>query len=189
MEFKGLFGLSIFAVLLCVVAGCDGAANPSNVTAVSPTKVVDYKNGVYYFDYIEEDFANALSKFIADHPDLEFVDAIGNGSGEYGCNMGYFVVFRKKQLPAENPKQSTQKEGVMKKFKLEVSPTDGEGEFGATGRCLELGAENLEEAMKKARLQMKEGEDFYLIFVEHGGPGKYRCVYDFFNGTRIYQPA
>ena len=78
---------------------------------------------------------------------------------------------------------------MKKQFKFEVSPTGGDGEFGATGRCLELEAENLEEAMKMARLQMKADEDFYQIFVKTAATEQYRCVYDYFNGARIYQPV
>ncbi|MEK7640814.1 MAG: hypothetical protein AAB389_02360 [Patescibacteria group bacterium] len=99
-----IFLLVITAVAFACLVGCDRAADPTSVATVSPTKVVDYKNGVYYFDYRGPDYANALSKFIAEHPDLEFVDSTGNGTGGHGSDRGYFVVFRKKQLPAENPK-------------------------------------------------------------------------------------
>ena len=96
----------VVAVGLLGLVGCDPdlAADPGKVASGSVKDVVDYKNGVYYFDYTEAEFANALSKFIADHPELEFVGVTGNGTGGHGYDRGYFVVFRKKQLPAENPK-------------------------------------------------------------------------------------
>ncbi|TSC83272.1 MAG: hypothetical protein G01um101419_102 [Parcubacteria group bacterium Gr01-1014_19] len=76
----------------------------------------------------------------------------------------------------------------MKQFKMEVAPTDGIGEFGSSGRVIRVEAETLEGAMKKARAQMKESEDFHQIFVVESG-SRDRCVYDFFNGARIYQPV
>ncbi|MEK7653950.1 MAG: hypothetical protein AAB345_01550 [Patescibacteria group bacterium] len=77
----------------------------------------------------------------------------------------------------------------MKQFKVEVSPTGGTGEFGSTGRVIHVEAETLEEAAQKARLQMKEGEDFYQISVRAEGEDRDRIVYDYFNGARIYQPV
>lgn len=44
---------------------------------------VDYKNGVYYFPCIRAEFANTLSRFRAEHPDLEIVDVTGNGNNDY----------------------------------------------------------------------------------------------------------
>ncbi len=55
--------------------------------------VVDYGNGVYYFNFNKASFGNALSKFLSENPCR--VEAVaGDGTGGYGRDMGYFVVCR-----------------------------------------------------------------------------------------------
>lgn len=67
--------------------------------------VQDFGNGVYYFTYNQVKFAQALSEFIGQHPELKFVSATGNGTGssaggyEWGRDKGYFVVFEKRETP------------------------------------------------------------------------------------------
>ncbi len=92
-----------FFLILTIVSmtlfltGCDNpAANPSNVTYKEPTDVVCYGNGVYYFPYRGVNYGNALSRFIKTHPELELIDATGDGNGSHGRDIGYFVVFRDK---------------------------------------------------------------------------------------------
>jgi hypothetical protein len=87
---------------LAILIGCDGAAKKENVAqrqvqqVQSVNKVVDYGNGVYYFPFLQSDFANELSAFIGQHPELELVAMTGNGNDLYGANLGYFTYFRKK---------------------------------------------------------------------------------------------
>jgi len=85
-----ILGVSVFLI------GCDPAADPKNVSQNSSVGAVDYGNGVYYFDSIGANFGNDLAAFIASHPDLELVAMTGNGTGTYGEDGGYFVVFKKK---------------------------------------------------------------------------------------------
>ena len=58
--------------------------------------ITNYGNGVYYFNYTSRTFAEALSAFVAEHPELELVSFSGNGSSVYGVDQGYFVVFKKR---------------------------------------------------------------------------------------------
>ena len=60
--------------------------------------IQDYGNGVYHFMYTGELFPEALSAFIAAHPELEVLAISGNSSSLYGHNSGYFVVFKKKTI-------------------------------------------------------------------------------------------
>lgn len=73
------------------------AANPSAVRAATDIKVVEYGNGVYYFDALGPSFGNQLSEFLRDHPDLELVSMVSDGTGVYGANRGCFVVLRPKR--------------------------------------------------------------------------------------------
>jgi hypothetical protein len=62
--------------------------------------ITDFGNGVYYFPYLRSTFAKNLSDFIANHPELEYVNSTGDGT-RYGMRtggieQGYFVVFHKK---------------------------------------------------------------------------------------------
>jgi hypothetical protein len=66
---------------------------PSSAASV----VVDYGYGVYYFDYTQARFANALAAFIKEHPELELVAMTGEAHGAYGHDNGYFVVFREER--------------------------------------------------------------------------------------------
>lgn len=52
-------------------------------------EIINYGNGVYYFEQTEDDFGKALSKFIAEHPELRLVVI----SGEIYDQEGYFVIF------------------------------------------------------------------------------------------------
>ncbi|MEK7653951.1 MAG: hypothetical protein AAB345_01555 [Patescibacteria group bacterium] len=105
-----LFLLVITAVAFACLVGCmeDKAANVSNVASAysSTSKIVDYGNGVFYFPYTEAEFGNALSAFLKEHPEWELVTFDGNPdkNKKAGWLFGYFVGFRKKQLPAESVK-------------------------------------------------------------------------------------
>lgn len=99
----GLIILVVIGLAFGLVTAANSKRNVKDVS-VSDSKVVDYKNGVYYFDYTEANFANALSKFISEHPELELISFTGDGNASYGRDDGYFVVFRKKVLTPESPK-------------------------------------------------------------------------------------
>lgn len=97
--------VSLFAVVCMAIclAGCENDANdPRNVETNSNSAearaagVVCYGNGVYYFPCYGANFGNTLSKFIKDNPELQFVDATGDGTAVHGFDKGYFVVFREK---------------------------------------------------------------------------------------------
>lgn len=95
-RFPILLALVLVAITL-VLPGCDNAANPANVAGKDVTpQVVNYGNGVYYFLTNVSDFGNSLSKFIAEHPELEVSAMAGNGTGFYGADIGYFVTFKEK---------------------------------------------------------------------------------------------
>ena len=89
-----LFLTSVFTFLSC--------NNTSDEKSVKTTKqvdakVVDYHNNVYYFACTQENFANALSQFINKHQELQLVAMTGDGTGTYGVDDGYFVVFKKNE--------------------------------------------------------------------------------------------
>lgn len=104
VKYEHLFNpisIGIIAVILLMAACHTDAKDPKNVaTYQKPNQItpniIDYHNGVYYFDYIGADFSNALSTFIATFPELQLVAIANDGTGPYGCTKGYFVVFIKK---------------------------------------------------------------------------------------------
>jgi len=69
------------------------AADPRLVNKnQAPVNIVDYGNGVYYFEATEAVFGNALSKFISEHPKLQVITMAPNDTGGHGFTLGYFVV-------------------------------------------------------------------------------------------------
>jgi hypothetical protein len=62
--------------------------------------ITDFGNGVYYFPYVRSTFAKNLSNFIANHPELEYVNSTGDvynaKTGSIVRSIGYVVVFREK---------------------------------------------------------------------------------------------
>ena len=88
--------LGVMLGVLAAVSGCGSGPNSETTTEVSNVWVMDYSNGVYYFDSEGKTFVSALATFIGQHPELEFVAMTGDGNGIYGCDRGYFVVFKKK---------------------------------------------------------------------------------------------
>jgi hypothetical protein len=89
--FRLLFVLSS----LLIIAACNDASDPKNVVQTKPASdvVVDYGNGVYYFDYTRASFGNALSKFLSEH-NCRVEAVAGDGTALYGVDEGYFVVCR-----------------------------------------------------------------------------------------------
>lgn len=85
---------------LFIVQSCSSAGNKENVKPIDnieavQVSVVDYGNGVFYFDKTKSFFGNTLSSFIKTHPELELVSIAGDGTrGAYGAEAGYFVVFK-----------------------------------------------------------------------------------------------
>lgn len=97
---RNAFLLSIVLLGAVLLGACEdnGAANPENIAAASPDRdIVDYGNGVYYFDATRDTFANKLSAFIMAHSELEFVGMTGDSDSTYGISRGYFVVFRERE--------------------------------------------------------------------------------------------
>lgn len=89
----------LLIVLLIFIPACRSANDVSRVRQVNPAElpVIDYGNGVYYFPATEANFANNLSAFLYNHPELELVSVTGDGTDVHGRDAGYFVVFRKKK--------------------------------------------------------------------------------------------
>jgi hypothetical protein len=87
------------ALVLCVgviMIGCASpASDPKNIGVVASAPI-DYGSGVFYFHHTQANFSNALSAFLKNHPDLKVSAMTGDGSGGYGCDVGYFVVFEKR---------------------------------------------------------------------------------------------
>jgi len=100
---KFLLGLM---VCLLVVSCTDSKQLPTK-TVVKDDKIyqvvdyssgiINYRNGVYYFDYNLEDFAKSLSQFIEEHPELRFVSFTGIGANNHDYDKGYFVVFENRE--------------------------------------------------------------------------------------------
>ncbi|MDR0369651.1 MAG: hypothetical protein LBH96_03975 [Candidatus Peribacteria bacterium] len=83
------------------IVGTDGKTYTA-IDANAEKEITDYGNGIYYFAVNGRHFSKALSRFISNHPELEIVCATGDGTGyfpgdEAGRDIGYTVVFRKKQ--------------------------------------------------------------------------------------------
>lgn len=97
---KKIYFFTLIMVLF-IVQSCGFAGNKENVKPIDnieavQASVIDYGNGVFYFDKTKSAFGNTLSCFIKAHPDLELVSIAGDGtSGAYGAENGYFVVFKK----------------------------------------------------------------------------------------------
>jgi len=107
----------MLVVAVCLFASC--GKNPTEVMrgqnsgGVRFTEIVDFGNGVYYFPYVRADFGRNLSRFIAEHPELRYVDAAPDGTGsrdgtydsmsgyEHGRTVGYFVVFEPREKARE----------------------------------------------------------------------------------------
>ncbi len=65
-------------------------------TEQSNKKIINYNNGVYYFNSTRAEFANTLSFFLKENQDLELVSMT---SDDYsGGTLGYFVVFKKREV-------------------------------------------------------------------------------------------
>ena len=91
--------MTVAVLSLGLIIGCSSDAADRSKVLVNPVtskEVVEYPNGVYFFPFTNAKYCNELSAFIGKHPNLEFVGATGNGTGPYGYNQGYIVVFRTK---------------------------------------------------------------------------------------------
>ena len=92
-----VIGIVLTALLLGVLFITRRISNAGDTAKVSQTTsasgVIDYGNGVYYFPFNRAAYANALSKFIQDHPDLRLVSQAGDGTDFQGTDGGYFVIF------------------------------------------------------------------------------------------------
>lgn len=86
---------AVFAFILAILL-FGGFTCCGEKAKVERCNVVDYGNGVYYFDGTETKFGSSLSAFISEHPDMELVSMVGDDTDGYGSTKGYFVVFRKK---------------------------------------------------------------------------------------------
>jgi hypothetical protein len=95
----------VLSILLAVclvgclnLVGCvNQANNPKNVAPVAIEQgIINYGNGVYYFDYVGAEFGNALATFIRQHPDYQVITVTMDGSYGYGKTAGYFVVVKEK---------------------------------------------------------------------------------------------
>jgi hypothetical protein len=90
-----------FIALFLVGCGCDTikpADDPNSVlkSQIITPSVIDYGNGVLFFNYAEGDFGNALSAYLKEHPEKEVTAIVGGKIGAHGYIMGYFVTVRDK---------------------------------------------------------------------------------------------
>lgn len=89
--------LVIFASALLAACG-DPAADPSNVKKISGGSercyrdITDYENGILYFPCTSNAFANTLSRYRKEHPNLQIVSVTSNNTGGHGVTKGYFIV-------------------------------------------------------------------------------------------------
>lgn len=90
--------LVMIAIGIVAIGGCspsNNANDPKNV-GISASAPVNYGNGVYYFPVTKANFANALSGFLRDHPEMKVSAIAGDGDHGYGIDQGYFVIFEKR---------------------------------------------------------------------------------------------
>ena len=94
---KKLIIAIILITVVFFIAGCSIAQNPENVGKTNEIIMpIDYGNGVYYFSCRAAKFGNSLSFFIKQNPSLKFAGMAGDGTGIYGLDIGYWVIFEKK---------------------------------------------------------------------------------------------
>ncbi len=103
-ERGGIMRRVIMLVVLLgfVLVGCppgDDAGDPSNLAMVSTDSgIVDYGNGLYYFNCDESTFGNKLSMFLRERSELELVSISSDNTDSQGTTTGYFVYFREKEV-------------------------------------------------------------------------------------------
>jgi hypothetical protein len=87
-----------FCILgLMMSCGKDAVNNaPLSSNSQSAEVVIEYGNGVYYFDCTSSKFGKTLSNFISSHPELEVSALSGEGVSGYGEDRGYWVITRPK---------------------------------------------------------------------------------------------
>ena len=93
-----LGAIGVIVLLFYSIRKDNARISPGNADNVEPTKdpkVVDCGNGVYYFNSTETAFGNALSGFLAAHPELE-VTAMAPDVHDRGYTWGYFVTLRRR---------------------------------------------------------------------------------------------
>lgn len=81
----------LLLALLALGACANPTANTQNVGAKVDCKTVDYGQGVWYFSCTTDTFANALSQFKLNNPQLIVSAMTGDGTDGYGYDRGYFV--------------------------------------------------------------------------------------------------
>ncbi len=84
--------LVFLAVLGC--AGTAGAGDPSTARSNHSSRLVEYGNGLYYFNETSADFGKALSGFLKNHQCAQNFSMAPDGTGFDGFTVGYFVVCR-----------------------------------------------------------------------------------------------
>lgn len=97
--------LLFFCFLFIFAIGCGSKDakrqnNPKNVAfdnGEQKSEILNYGNGVYYFPYIQDDFANALSAFRGQYPELELITItpIYDPNTVTTVLKGYLVCFKK----------------------------------------------------------------------------------------------
>lgn len=98
---KKFFLIAIIIIAIIFSAGCVGEGPVGDPKSVNPgpfVPIIDYGNGVYYFDGTGSDYLNTLSYFIGSHPDLRLVSEASDNRGHGGAfdrsqTQGYIVVF------------------------------------------------------------------------------------------------
>ncbi len=86
------FLLTMVLFLYALANHCDSPHNAENNT----NKIIDRGEGIYYFDYVKKDFTDALVKFKKEHPELIITSSNGDGNGEHGRDIGYWVITEKR---------------------------------------------------------------------------------------------
>lgn len=89
--------ISLILILVLTSSGCKWPNQPNNPLSVNSEsqveKVVDYGNGVYYFDEIRSEFGIRLSVFLKKN-NCHIEGITGDGTAGYGTDAGYWVVCR-----------------------------------------------------------------------------------------------
>lgn len=71
----------------------------------------------------------------------------------------------------------------MRTYNVEITNDE---EFDCSGRIIQVLADDVEEAMKKAQIEMNEDEFIYQVTREFQGNETPQPVFDYLNGTMIY---
>jgi len=84
-----LMTFAIAVLSLVFLSGCDLFNRPEP----PPCPTTQYGDEIVEFRCVGQDFGDELEGYLDSHPDLRVEALSGDGTGNHGRNMGFWVVF------------------------------------------------------------------------------------------------